>query len=199
MSHQSNPVQFLAHEMDRFGLSTSAPEWSDILRQSNERFVTQRTPIYSDSKIGDRWILITSGLASSNYSHPDGRITLTRFFEPGHLAGNVTSTWGKVYGSDELFAITDVEGLEFPHSYLSQELLSGKTFGTYVRLKLVETLQFDKDLLVCKSLNEPEVGLKFLEERQASVLQFALKKDIAAFLGITAQAYSRILRRHSTD
>jgi len=172
-------------------------EWCRILKNVTERSICAREPVYDDVRISDRWFLISSGIAGSYYTHVDGHVTLTRFFEAGHFAGNVTSTWTHDYGTDRLIAITPLKGVEFPHEFLLQEYMTGQQFGRYIRMKVVETLQFDKDLLVCQSLNNAEARLKFLDTRHTSVLQHALKKDIAAFLGITPQGYSRILKRHA--
>ncbi len=193
------PLEYLAQELESFGCAPSPADWRRICDHAFERRFHSRAPIYEASKIADRWIIISSGIASSYYTHFDGRVTLTRFFEPGHIAGNVTSTWTKDYGSDELLAITDVEGVEFPHEFLLQEYMHTQAFGAFVRLKVVQTLQFDKDLLVCQSLNDPDARLAFLEKQHVAVLQHALKKDIAAFLGVTPQGYSRILRRRRGD
>ena len=193
------PLNLLAQEMESLGCSPSSADWSQVRHHATERRVASRRSIYADSKVADRWIFITSGLAGSQYTHSNGSVTLTRFFEPGNIAGNVTSTWTQDFGSDELLAVSDVEGVEFPHDFLFQEYMGGKEFGAFIRLKVIETLRFDKDLLVNRSLNNVEARLRFLEERHKSVLELAMKRDIAAFLGITPQGYSRVLRRRQAD
>ncbi|MEL7313057.1 MAG: hypothetical protein AAFN07_16185 [Pseudomonadota bacterium] len=190
-----SPLDFLEVQMMDRGCSPTRAEWRRVCEHARERRISSRDPVYNDVEIADRWFLISSGTAGSYYTHENGRVTLTRFFEAGHIAGNVSSTWTQDYGTDRLMAISDLDGVEFSHEFLLNEYLTGRQFGQYIRMKVVETLQYDKDLLVCQSLNDADALMNFLAARHTSVFEHALKKDIAAFLGITPQAYSRILRR----
>ncbi len=185
----------LRQDLDRHGIQLTEDEWRLLSDHCVSKTAARRTAILDSVRIGDSWLFIASGYAASYYGHGDGRQTLTRFFAPGNLAGNVTSTWSKDYGSDELVAISDVSYVELPHSVLLEQYLHGQALGVYIRMKVVETLRYDKDLLVCQALNEPEARYRFLEDRHPEIFEVALKKDIAAFLGVTPQGYSRILRR----
>jgi len=182
-------------DIARLGLELPTDERNRILSLCREREVPKRGKIFDSAHVSDAWALITSGFAASYYLHQDGRTTLTRFFQAGNIAGNVNSTWSRDYGSDELIAISDVTLVEFPHELVLEDFTRGEIFGQYLRAKVIETLRYDKDLLVCQSLSEPRSRLEFLRIQHPSIFGIALKKDIAAFLGVTPQGYSRILRR----
>ncbi|MEL6240147.1 MAG: cyclic nucleotide-binding domain-containing protein [Pseudomonadota bacterium] len=190
-----NELRALRHDLDQHGVPPTDEEWRGVCDRAVPRQVPRRATILDSGRIGSSWIFVASGYAASYYTHGDGRLTLTRFFEPGQLAGNVTSTWSNDYGSDELTAITDVSYVEIPHDFLLVEYMQGQTFGAYIRMKVIETLRYDKDLLVCQALNDPAARYRFLEDRHPCLLELALKKDVAAFLGVTPQGYSRFLRR----
>ncbi|MEO1749202.1 MAG: hypothetical protein AAFR27_11410 [Pseudomonadota bacterium] len=192
-------LEYLKGLVEQFGCKVTTEEWDRVGEHGVERHVKARTPIYDDVTITDHVFLISSGIAASFFNHQNGHVTLTRFFEQGHIATNVDSMLTGDYGSEEVIAITDVVGLDFPFGFFFHEYSYGQEFGRFIRLHFIQTLQFDKDLLVCQNLNFPEARLRFLKTHHSSVMEHALKKDIAAFLGITPQAYSRIQRRNGQD
>ncbi|MEL6167281.1 MAG: cyclic nucleotide-binding domain-containing protein [Pseudomonadota bacterium] len=191
------PTTLFLEDMAGMGVILGPEERERVLARCVERQVPARGAIFDSTRVADSWAFVMSGYAASYYFHQDGRTTLTRFFEPGHVAGNVTSVWSRDYGSDELIAISDVVCIEISHDFLLGEFMSGQMLGVYLRFKVIETLRYDKDLLVCQALNAPEARFDFLLERHPKIFDVALKKDVAAFLGVTPQAYSRFLRRRS--
>lgn len=185
----------LRDDINQHGLTLSDREWRDLRDRSVAKRRESRSIVLDSADIGASWIFVASGVAASFHAHQDGRLALTRFFGPGQMAGNVTSTWLQDYGSDELKAITDLVFVELPHEFLLHHYMQGAAFGAYVRMKVVETLQYDKDLLVSQTINDPELRFQFLNDHHPGLIDVALKKDIAAFLGVTPQGYSRFLRR----
>ena len=187
----------LTADMARYGVAPEDPDLADLRANTIDRQAPNRSALLNSGDIARTWVFIATGFAASFYTHSDGRQTLTRFFEPGHMAGNVTSAWSQDYGSDELVAIGDVTYVEFPHPYLWGHYTQGGNIGGYIRAKVIDTLRYDKDLLVCQALNDPHARYAFLRNRHPRLLDIALKKDIAAFLGVTPQGYSRFLRRRA--
>lgn len=177
------------------GISMSSTGWDGVFGHARCRVVGHRLPIIDSGHIGTSWVFIVSGVAASFHTHENGRQTLTRFFEKGALAGNFNSTVLSDYDSDELVALTEVLCIEFSHSFLLSEYLGGEEFGRYVRIKLIETMQHDIDLLICQTLSDTAARYRFLETRHPEILDAVLKKDIAAFLGVTPQGYSRFQKR----
>jgi len=190
-------LEALHADVIEYGLTPKVEDWADLREAAKVGHKKSREPILGSTGVTDTWVFVASGFAASYYSHSDGRLTLTRFFEPGHIAGNVSSTWSQDFGSDELIAIGDVDYVELPHSYLFAQYMQSGAIGDYVRMKVVETLRYDKDLLVCQALNAPEARYRFLQSRHPELMDVALKKDVAAFMGVTPQGYSRFLRRRA--
>ncbi|WP_415400730.1 Crp/Fnr family transcriptional regulator [Tateyamaria sp. SN3-11] len=190
-------LEALRADIAKLGLTPEAEDWADLQKSAKVGRKANREQILDSAGVTDTWVFVASGFAASYYSHRDGRQTLTRFFEPGHIAGNVSSTWSQDYGSDELIAISGVDYVELPHSYLLGQYMRGDAIGDYVRMKVIETLRYDKDLLVCQALNDPEARYRFLHRRHPELMSVALKKDVAAFMGVTPQGYSRFLRRRA--
>lgn len=196
--HDTNAHVALQEDAGRCGTAMSSTRWDRVFGNARCRDVGARLPILDSGRIGASWVFIVSGVAASFHTREDGRQTLTRFFEAGALAGNFNSTILSDHDSDELVALTEVSCIEFPHEYLLSEYLDGQEFGRYLRIKLIETMQHDIDLLICQTLNDTAARYRFLETRHPDILDAVLKKDIASFLGVTPQGYSRFQRRRST-
>lgn len=185
----------LRQDLARYGFPLCDQAWANICDNAVVGRAPNRAILLDSVNISSAWVFVASGFAASCYTHQNGRQSLTRFFEAGHWAGNVSSTWSQDYGSDELIAVGDVSYVTVPHQFLLAQYMQHDGFGAYIRLKVIETLRYDKDLLVCQALNDPEARFRFVQDRHPELLDVALKKDIAAFLGVTPQGYSRFLRR----
>ena len=189
-------LKYLEGQMIEFGCKPTQAEWHRIRKNATERRFKARDPIYDDLGVSERVFFLSNGVAASYFNHEEGQVSLTRFFEPGHVATNVHCAFTHKYGRDRVLAVSEVVGVEFSSQFVLYEYTSSVgAFGRYIRLKIIEALEFEKDLLNCRSLNNSKTGINFLETRYKSAMKHALKKDVAAFLGITPQAYSRLQKR----
>ncbi|MEO1774347.1 MAG: hypothetical protein AAFS07_05290 [Pseudomonadota bacterium] len=188
------PVEALRADMARLDVEISAPAWAAVCGALSVTQQPAGAAIFAQVRIASAWLFVTEGITASQQTRPDGGTAIARFFEPGQLCGNLTSTWRREIAADDLVAITDVTGVLLPDTLLKAEYLSGGAFGRYLRLKIMETLLFDKDLICAKTSIETELRYRFLEQRHRSVIGVAPQKDIARFLGITPQGLSRFLR-----
>lgn len=189
----------LRSDVLRYGCAFEQTDWALLEKSALATRASNRSTLLCSGRIAQSWVFVASGFAASYYTHQDGRQSLTRFFEAGQLAGNVTSVWAQDYGSDELVAIGDVTYVELPHELLLKLYMGSGGLGDYIRLKVIDTIRYDKDLLVCQALNDPGARYQFLHERHSDLMKVALKKDVAAFLGVTPQGYSRFLRRQNAS
>ncbi|MEL6365541.1 MAG: cyclic nucleotide-binding domain-containing protein [Pseudomonadota bacterium] len=188
------PLEILAEDMRANGVNPDEALCSNSKQKCSIKRVRTGTCLYSQHHIGEGWLFLTNGVAASRQTHPDGGWSIARFFERGQFCANLTSAWTKEYTPDDLVAITDIEGVEFPDAFFREEFLRGGRLGEYIRLKSIETLCFDKEVICIKTINDTEARYRFLEERHDSVVAKALQKHIAAFLGITPQGLSRFLK-----
>ncbi|MEM6300594.1 MAG: hypothetical protein AAF749_02565 [Pseudomonadota bacterium] len=110
----------------------------------------------------------------------------------------MTSAWNQHYAADDLLAMTDLWVVAIPNGFFRSELLDGELTGRYLRLKSMETLCFDKELIAVKTRIDTESRYRFLEQFYDGVLDRVRQRDIAAFLGITPQGLSRFKRRRAS-
>ena len=176
------------------GVTLPAADWARIAAQLTEARFPGGAVIFSQGRIADRWLFVARGIAASEQSSSDGGATIARFFEPGQVCANVTSAWRQDFASDDLIAMTPLDGVLLPDPVLRHEYLRGGAFGEYLRLKVMETLLFDKDLLCAKTSTDTAVRFRFLHDRYSEVVQRVPQKDLSRFLGVTPQGLSRFLR-----
>lgn len=191
------PKERLRRDIERTGLPLNDDEWRVISRDFNACAYSMGDIILSSTRVADRWFFLSEGTVASQQSTPKGDALIARFFEPGQFCTNLTSAWSRKHSLDELIAITNVEGVLIPDSIFRDQYLRGAIFGQYLRLKVMETLLFDKDVLYAKTSNDTEVQYRFLEETYGRVIEHTAQKDLARFIGVTPQGLNRFLRRRA--
>lgn len=189
-----NAIQVLKKDIELYGVSMDDTDWSEIQKASIECSFPMGDVILSRVRVADRWLFLTRGIAASEQSTLGGDALIGRFFEAGHLCANLTSAWAQQLGTDDLVAITNVEGVVLPHHLFREQYLRGNGFGEYLRLKLMETLMFDKDIICAKTSNNTEVRYGFLERHYKEVVRRVSQKDLARFIGVTPQGLNRFLK-----
>ncbi|WP_422021855.1 Crp/Fnr family transcriptional regulator [Roseibium sp.] len=189
----------LKRDIQRFGVTLDVNEWDQINQRC--KFIQFRAgdKIQNQARVADSWIYISDGIAASEQSWRDGTSTIARFFEAGNICANMTSVWIRDISADDLVALTEVSGLAIPDDIFRREYLEGGAFGIYLRLKMIDAHLFAKELICAKTSGRTEVRYQFLKIHQPDIIASVTQKDIARFLGVTPQGFSRFLRRQKPD
>ncbi len=190
-------LKILCGDIKAHGVTLLETEWQTLSASFEPVNLAAGDVILCQSEIADRWMFVAQGVAASAQTTSDGKAWIARFFEAGHFAANLPSVWRRDYFLDDLVAITPVTGVFIPDAVLREAYLCGGAFGVYLRIKLMETLLFDKELICAKTSASLERRYEFLETFYREVLSSVPKKDVASFLGVTPQSYSRFLRSRS--
>ncbi|MEM9145542.1 MAG: hypothetical protein AAGC57_05030 [Pseudomonadota bacterium] len=188
-------IDVLQRDVARSGVALSESDRTVIRDRLKDFGAAAGETVQAQTRVADQWLFLTEGIMASEQTWPDGSTSIARFFETGHICANLTSAWTRELAADELIAITDVVGLSLPDAFFRQEYLRGGAFGTYLRIKTMETLLLDKELICAKTSGQIEPRYRFLEQHHAEVLTRTRQKDIARFLGVTPQGLSRFLKR----
>ena len=188
------PLTALREDVERYGIALPVDRWADLTAQVSEQEFREGTVIMSAARVADHWLFVSQGIVASEQTTADGDALIARFFEPGQICSNLSSAWRRALSSDTLIAVTQVEGVFFPDAIFRAEYLRGGAFGEYLRIKAIETLLFDKDLLCAKTSNDTEVRYSFLEQNYAEVVARTTQKDRARFVGLTPQGLNRFLK-----
>ncbi|MEO1457682.1 MAG: hypothetical protein AAFV49_08970 [Pseudomonadota bacterium] len=189
-----SPMDALERDIGALGIAIAPGEWAALRADLAEAAFPAGAVISSQARISEHWVFLSAGIAASEQAAPDGTATIARFFEAGQFCANLTSVWHRTIASDDLLAITDVAGVFVPDRIFRPAYLRGGAFGEYLRLKAMEAMLFDKDLICAKTSPSTEARLRFLEERHRDVVRRTPQKHLARFIGITPQGLSRFLR-----
>ncbi|MEO0912744.1 MAG: cyclic nucleotide-binding domain-containing protein, partial [Pseudomonadota bacterium] len=192
------PLESLERDVAENGIHAPTGAWQHLTKQLTEIRAPAGTCIYGQHTIGDRWLFISSGIVASQQSHTDGSASIARFFERGQIGANLTSTWTRDYAPDDLIALTDMSGVEIPDATFREVYLKGGWFGEYLRIKAMQTLCFDKEIIAVKTRADTDMRYSFLEQH-SGVIGKVRQKDIAAFIGVTPQGLSRFLRNRNRE
>ncbi len=192
-------LKILYDDIKAHGVALSEDDWRKLCASFEAVALAAGDVILCQSQIADRWMFVAQGVAASAQTTIDGEAWIARFFEAGHFAANLPSAWRRDYFVDDLVAITPVAGVFIPDAVFREAYLRGGALGVYLRLKAMETLLFDKELICAKTSASLERRYDFLETFYRDVLSSVPKKDVASFLGVTPQSYSRFLRRRSRN
>ena len=169
-------------------------QWDRIHTGCNPVSFYPKETIFGQKDIADRILFVASGITASEQVYEDGSSGIARFFETGQFCTNLTSLWHRQMAEDTLFAVTGVTGVLIPMSFFEREYFQGDAFGQYLRRKVLDTLVFDKSVMVAKTLTSSEARYRFLEDQYDRVVSDVPANLIARFLGMTPQGLSRFLR-----
>ncbi|MEO0326956.1 MAG: hypothetical protein AAF217_00020 [Pseudomonadota bacterium] len=192
-------IDALRQDVELHGVTISEAEWRSLCKDFSCCAYPQGDVIIDQARVADRWLFLTKGIAASEQTTTDGDALIARFFEKGHFCSNLTSAWGRQIASDELIAITNIEGVILPNALFREQYLRGNAFGEYLRMKTMEALMFDKEILCAKTSNDTELQFSFLEYSHSDVVQKTAQKDLARFIGITPQGLSRFLKNRRSN
>ncbi|MEM9725352.1 MAG: hypothetical protein AAF909_07810 [Pseudomonadota bacterium] len=181
------------------GVALTEDDWRTLCASFDAVTHPAGDVILCQSQIAESWLFVAEGVAASTQTTTEGDAWIARFFEAGHLAANLTSVWRREHFVDDLVAITQVTGVIIPDAIFRDAYLRGGAFGEYLRRKAMDTLLFDKELISAKTSASLERRHAFLKTFHRDVLSTVPKKDVARFLGVTPQSYSRFLRRSAGD
>ncbi|MEL6169503.1 MAG: hypothetical protein AAFR35_12495 [Pseudomonadota bacterium] len=181
----------LRDDMEAVDEQVTKTDWLRISSDLTDVSYEPKDEIFPEFRVTKAVLFVVSGTTASERTLADGSTPIARFFEPGHLCTNLDSFWLRENALERLFAITSVTGILIPHEIFEAEYLDGGPFGRYLRKKVMQTLIFDKSVLVAKTLTNSEMRMRFLETEYRNVVRDVPAMHLARFLGMTPQGFSR--------
>jgi len=192
-------ISVLEDDIHSYGIHLQSNDWEAIRSRLSEFSFNKKNVFFSEAFVCDKIFFITDGIAASEQILEEGVSPITRFFSKGQFCSNITSALMQEYSNDTLIAVTDISCVSMPMDFFLKEYFKGKSFGEYLRKKVLETLLFDKEVMCAKTLLSTEYRYQFLEKCQQDVVRRVSDKDIARFIGITPQGFCRFLKNKSKN
>ncbi|MEM7673376.1 MAG: Crp/Fnr family transcriptional regulator [Verrucomicrobiota bacterium] len=190
------PIAILRSDISRLNIDIPAKEWAQFEHQLEERFYPKKSIIFSQVSICSEVLFIAGGITASGFVTEDGNPMINRFFQKNNLCSNIVSAVTNSMASDNVFAITTTSAVSIPYELFYECYLRSGKFGEYLRIKLLHTLLEDKDFLSIKTISDTTVKYRFLADKYREILALVPQKDIANFLGLTPEGFSRFLRKY---
>ncbi|MEM1180274.1 MAG: hypothetical protein AAGM22_18165 [Acidobacteriota bacterium] len=189
-----DPFELLEEELHGAGYDLAGGAWARLKAECSVVEFPRRAEIFPIGIIPREILFVASGVAAATFLAEDGTVYIYRFFEPGHLCTAISSAWRHEPTADAIVAATEVRGLLIPLETWKRHYSREGLLGDYFREKLIETLLFDKDIILTKTSKSTEAAYSLLEVQQPEVLRQVPQKLVAQFLGLTPEGMSRFLR-----
>ncbi len=169
-------------------------EWRRFLKTAKNISKKKYDVIFRQTEICREVIYLTDGIAASEYVL-DGRSSINRFFLKGSFCTNLISLATGQPDCDNIISLTALQGVIVPVEIFIEYYNEDSTIGRFIRDKVLQTLVEDKSITSAKTLLTKDALDQFIRDTYPEVISRIPSKYIAQFMGITPEAYSRLLKR----
>lgn len=186
----SQDLQFIKEYL----MSSHVPEneIDTFLLDSNYVTYLKNSVIFHQTEICDKVLIITDGIAAAETAMEEKAI-ITRFFQKGDTCINIISAFTGELGVDNIISLTPVRGVLIDIDIFLKTYHSDTKLGRFLREYLLKDMVEYKKLTSAKILYSSDRLDLFLRELYPEVISRVASKYIAMFMGITPEAYSRLL------
>lgn len=191
---QSSSIQLLKKELSGYGISSDSFE--QFLPLLNYEIHKKNTILFHQTQISKDVFMITEGIIAVQ-SVIDDKEIISRFFTAGDACMNVTNTISGELGIDNLISMTEISGFRIPFSKFIELYHSPTDLGRFIREKILEEIASSKDITSAKIMYKSNDLDLYLRSNHPEIIRDVPSKYIAMFMGISPEAYSRLLsKRH---
>lgn len=169
-------------------------EWRDFIGRARGLSFKKNRVVLHQTEICREILYIVSGIAASEYV-VDGQVIISRFFQAHDFCTNMISIASNSPSCDNIISLTPLHLLSIPIDAVLEHYNGPTVIGRYIRDKILLTLLHDKTILSSKTMLSAEDLDQFIRENYPEIVREVPSKYIAQFMGITPEAYSRLLRR----
>lgn len=175
------------------------PEWASLVDSASVRTYKKNEVILKKGKRSEEVLLTAEGILASEFSIED-KTVIGRFFLPGALCTNFDSLLMQVPSRFQIVSVTPCKIISMPAVEFLRHYYRSHGPGVLFRKMILEMMAEDIWLTDMKLLYTKEEMVHQLREHYPDIIRQVPYKHIAMYLGITAEAYSRILKksRHKT-
>lgn len=184
------------------GLIKTVLASDDISNDALEGFLSKlhyeshkkNTILFHQTDIASDIFLITEGIIAAQ-SVIDEKEIITRFFRQGDTCMNIVNTVLGEMGIDNLICMTPVSGFRMSYKQFNDFYHSPSSIGHFMREKVLEELVITKQVTSAKIMYKSNDLDLYLREHYPDIIRDVPSKYIAMFMGISPEAYSRLLTK----
>lgn len=170
------------------------PESAGLIDSAEVRTYKKNAIILKRGKRSEEVLLTAAGIVASEFSVED-KTVIGRFFLPGTLCTNFDSLLTQVPSRFQIISITPCTVISIPAVEFLRHYYRSNGPGVLFRKMILEIMAEDIWLTDMKLLYSKEEMVHQLREHYPDIIRLVPYKYIAMYLGITAEAYSRILKK----
>lgn len=176
------------------------PEWKALSGTASVKHFKKNEVILKRGLRYSDVLFVAEGILASEFTI-DEKTVIGRFFRPGNLCTNFDSLLHQTVSRYQIISVTTCTVVSISAAEFMEYYYNGISLGKVLRKTVLEIIAEDIWITDVKLLYGKNEMVDFIKSNYPDIAREVPYKYIAQFLGITPEAYSRILKlrhRHSS-
>lgn len=169
-------------------------EWRGLLENAEVRTYKKNEVILKQHLRFTDVLFVAEGILASEFTMKD-KTVIGRFFTPGNLCTNFDSLLNQTVSQYQVMSMTSCRVIAISAAQFIEYYYNGNSVGKILRKIVLEIITEDIWITNVKLMYQKPEMIAFMQQHYPEVVRDVPYKYVALFLGITPEAYSRILKK----
>ncbi|AQX85150.1 Crp/Fnr family transcriptional regulator [Elizabethkingia bruuniana] len=169
-------------------------EWRGLLENAEVRTYKKNEVILKQHLRFTDVLFVAEGILASEFTMKD-KTVIGRFFTPGNLCTNFDSLLNQTVSQYQVMSMTSCRVIAISAAQFMEYYYNGNSVGKILRKIVLEIITEDIWITNVKLMYQKPEMIAFMQQYYPEVVRDVPYKYVALFLGITPEAYSRILKK----
>ncbi|AJW62382.1 Cyclic nucleotide-binding domain protein [Elizabethkingia miricola] len=169
-------------------------EWRGLLENAEVRTYKKNEVILKQHLRFTDVLFVAQGMLASEFTMKD-KTVIGRFFTPGNLCTNFDSLLNQTVSQYQVMSMTSCRVIAISAAQFMEYYYNGNSVGKILRKIVLDIITEDIWITNVKLMYQKPEMIAFMQQHYPEVVRDVPYKYVALFLGITPEAYSRILKK----
>ncbi|MHC6200612.1 Crp/Fnr family transcriptional regulator [Elizabethkingia miricola] len=169
-------------------------EWRGLLENAEVKTYKKNEAILKQHLRFTDVLFVAEGILASEFTMKD-KTVIGRFFTPGNLCTNFDSLLNQTVSQYQVVSMTSCRVITISAAQFMEYYYNGSNVGKVLRKIVLEIITEDIWMTNIKLMYQKPEMIAFMQQHYPEVVRDVPYKYVALFLGITPEAYSRILKK----
>ena len=169
-------------------------EWRGLLENAEVRTYKKNEVILKQHLRFTDVLFVAEGILASEFTMKD-KTVIGRFFTPGNLCTNFDSLLNQTVSQYQVVSMTSCRVIAISAAQFMEYYYNSNSVGKILRKIVLEIITEDIWITNVKLMYQKPEMIAFMQQYYPEVVRDVPYKYVALFLGITPEAYSRILKK----
>ncbi|ATL42429.1 Crp/Fnr family transcriptional regulator [Elizabethkingia miricola] len=169
-------------------------EWRGLLENAEVRTYKKNEVILKQHLRFTDVLFVAEGILASEFTMKD-KTVIGRFFTPGNLCTNFDSLLNQTVSQYQVVSMTSCRVIAISAAQFMEYYYNSNSVGKILRKIVLEIITEDIWITNVKLMYQKPEMIAFMQQHYPEVVRDVPYKYVALFLGITPEAYSRILKK----